>query len=299
MKLAATLSARHFVDREALRHRILEARHSLEHCNLCEWRCGVNRLIGEPAPCRLGEETYVFKRYVSFGDEPELVPTYRVYLSGCNFRCTFCNTGPGCFEPTRGECVDPCRLAEELTGSVADGVKTIDLLGGEPSLHVHTLLELAAEASELLPLALDSNMYMAPEVLEWLDGVITLYIADFKFGNDECAKRLAGVARYIEVVTRNLIIAAERTPMIIRHLLMPGHVDCCFRPVVDWTAEHLPGARFQLHTGYVPCWRATSDAKMSRLTSADEMRWAWDYLQTKDLQIGPDRTKEKQANVRA
>ncbi|MFH1107951.1 MAG: radical SAM protein [Planctomycetota bacterium] len=248
----------------------------------------MNRVIGEPAPCRLGADAYVFKRYVSFGDEPELVPTYRVYLSGCNFRCTFCNTGSGCFEPTRGERVDPVELATELTERVADGVKTIDLLGGEPSLHVHTLLELAAASAKPLPLALDSNMYMAPEVLEWLDGVIALYIADFKFGNDECAKRLAGVARYVEVVTRNLRIAAERTPMIIRHLLMPGHVDCCFRPVVDWTAEHLPGARFQLHTGYVPCWRATSDAKMSRLTSADEMRWAWDYLQTKDLQIGPE-----------
>ena len=121
---------------------------------------------------------------------------------------------------------------------------------------------------------------------DWLDGVVALYIADFKFGNDECAKRLAGVGRYLEVVTRNLRIAAERTPMIIRHLLMPGHVDCCFRPVVDWTAEHLPGVRFQLHTGYVPCWRASGDAKMGRLTSADEVREAWGYLRTKDLQTG-------------
>jgi putative pyruvate formate lyase activating enzyme len=73
--------------------------------------------------------------------------------------------------------------------------------------------------------------------------------------------------------------------MIIRHLLMPGHGECCFRPVVDWTAEHLPGARFQLHSGYVPCWRAGDDPAMGRLNLGSEVGGARAYLSSKNLRM--------------
>lgn len=265
-----------------------EARKSLKHCTLCEWRCGIDRTAGVSAPCKLGTETFTFKRYVSYGDEVELVPAYRVYLSGCNFRCQFCNTAPTCFKPSVGEKIAAEPMAHELALRVREGVKTIDLLGGEPSLHVHTILEIAAAADAPLPLALDSNMYMTPEVLQWLDGVITLYIADFKFGNDDCAKQLAGVANYMEIVTRNLLFVDGRTPTIIRHLLMPGHIECCFKPVVEWIAANLPHTRFQLHTGYVPCWRANNDPNINRLNRADEVREAKDYIQQLNLKTEPE-----------
>jgi putative pyruvate formate lyase activating enzyme len=258
------------IDRSELRDRATRARQMLRSCRLCEKRCGIDRAAGERAPCGLGDQSWCFKRHVSYAEELQLLPSYMVYLGGCNFRCRFCVQGPTCFSPRLGVQVHPAEVARDFERVVGRGARTINLLGGEPSLHLHTILEVAAEADEPLPLVLNSNMYMTPEVLDLLDGVIALYVADFKFGSDTCARSLAGIDRYIEVVSRNLLLAADRAPLIVRHLLMPGHIECCFRPVVQWLADHLPETPFNLMTGYVPAWRAADSDSLSRTLTAAE-----------------------------
>ncbi len=91
-----------------------------------------------------------------------------------------------------------------------------------------------------------------PGAFELLHGIIDVYVADFKFGNDACADRLAKVDRFVTIVTRNLDIAAGQADLIVRHLLLPGHFDCCYRPIVDWIARDLPGAKFSIRDGYLP-----------------------------------------------
>jgi putative pyruvate formate lyase activating enzyme len=260
----------------------------LRSCSLCERRCGVDRTAGERAPCGLGEETWCFKRHVSFAEELELLPSYMVYLGGCNFRCRFCIQAPDCFDPRRGTRVHPAQDALDFADAVRQGARTINLLGGEPSLHLHTILEIAAAAKTPLPLLLNSNMYMSPEVVQLLDGVVALYVADFKFGNDVCAKELAGVDRYVEVVTRNLRLAASKANVIVRHLLMPGHHDCCFRPVAEWMAEFLPGIRFELMKSYVPGWRAAGrhDGLGRLLTSKERERASGELVQIRVRRCG-------------
>lgn len=256
--------------RDALMERARAARESLRACNLCERRCGVDRLAGADrrgsgAPCGLGDQTWCFKRHVSFAEELELLPSYMVYFGGCNFRCRFCAQAPDCFDPARGVRIDAREAAADFERVVGRGARTINLLGGEPSLHLHTILEIAAHAAgansgEALPLVLNTNMYMTPGVIDALEGVIGLYIADFKFGNDQCAASLAGVDRYVEVVTRNLVHASRHARVLVRHLVMPGHLECCLRPVASWLAGNMPRAAFTLMTGYVPAWRAERDA---------------------------------------
>lgn len=266
-----------------LTDKIKHARRLLENCTMCEWRCAADRTRGEPAPCRLGSETYLFNQYFSLTEEPEVRPALRVYLGGCNFRCRFCDTAPECFEPEAGRRIEPATYAIELSEAIQSGAKTISVLGGEPTLHVHTLLEMAAGAPAPLPLAINTNLYMTPEVIELLEDVIAIYLADFKFGSDECARQLAGVPHYVDVVRRNLLQIAERTPVVVRHLLMPGHLECCFRPVANWLAANLPGQRFQLYTGYVPCYRAGSDATIGRLNARHEIRAAVEHLRGVNL----------------
>ncbi len=263
------------VSREQLLARAAEARAGLNACEMCEWKCRANRTTAQPSPCGLGADAYTFRQYISYGDEPELVPALRVYLSGCNFRCRFCNSGPTCFVPDGGQRIDPIRIAPEWQHAVDRGVRAIDLLGGEPSLHPHVILEIAAESSERPPIALDSNMYMTPRVLDWLCDVVTWIVGDFKFGNDSCADQLAGVERYWSVVTRNLLHAARGPArLMVRHLLMPGHLDCCLRPVAEWMAQNLPTTRFQLMTGYVPCWKAGYDRSVGRVNTRNEVERA-------------------------
>lgn len=245
----------------------------LRACSMCELRCGADRARGERAPCGLGAETYSFKRHVSYAEELELLPSYMVYFAGCNFRCSFCVQAPTCFDPRAGEPVDPATLGAECVSVLDRGARTINLLGGEPSLHAHTILEMAAAVwPRRLPLLLNSNFYMSPAVLELFEGVIEVSLADLKFGNDGCALRIAKIPGYFGVVTRNLLHAAPWSRMMIRYLAMPGHNECCLRPVARWVATHLPGCRFNLMNGYVPAWQAGrfDRGELSRLATRDE-----------------------------
>ncbi len=272
----------------SLDERVQTALAGLQSCTFCGLRCGVDRLAGRPAACRLGAETWCFKSYTSYAEDLDLVPALRVYLGGCNFRCRFCNSAPDCFAPRIGRKVEPASVAAEWAAWLDGGGRSIHLLGGEPSLHAHTILQLAAAAGRPLPLALDTNAYMSYQVLDLLAGVIRVYVADFKFGNDRCAERLARVCGYVEQVTGNLLRMAMQSDLRVRHLLMPGHVECCFRPVVEWLSRHLPNVRFRLLTSYVPEWRAASDPLLGRLNGRTEIAAALDYLAASNLDWSTD-----------
>ncbi|MGQ0627424.1 MAG: radical SAM protein [Phycisphaerales bacterium] len=259
-----------------LRRRAAVARRELSACQWCALRCGADRTAGTRGPCGAGAETFSFKRHVSFAEEIELLPSYMVYLAGCNLRCAFCVQAPACFDPSRGLPVASSALAEELIGVVARGARTINLLGGEPSIHLHTILEITVSAAERgvrLPLVLNSNFYMTPHALDLLEGVVEIYLADLKFGNDDCAMSVAGVPGYTGVVRENLKRAEGRGGLLVRHLLMPGHVECCLRPTAEWVAANLPGARFSLMTGYVPAYRAARGGagELGRVADDEEL----------------------------
>jgi putative pyruvate formate lyase activating enzyme len=225
-----------------------------------------------------GAETYHFRRYISYADEAEFAPVLRVYLSGCNFRCRFCNVAPQCFDPRGGAPADAVELARECEQALAAGARYINLLGGEPSLHADMILQLAAAARVPLPLILNSNGSFSAKTRDALRGVIRVWIVDLKFGNDACAHKLAGVSDYSATVTANLRALYADQHLHVRHLLMPGHRECCFQPVVDWLDAHLGGCRFHLLTGYVPGWRAVGDAQLGRLNTRVDIARACDYL---------------------
>jgi putative pyruvate formate lyase activating enzyme len=116
----------------------------------------------------------------------------------------------------------------------------------------------------LPPVVWKSDFYGTPTAFDLLSGLVDTYVADFKFGQNVCAKRIASVDRYFETVTRNFIIASQQSDLIIRHLLLPGHFDCCYRKIVAWIAEHLPDVKFSLRDGFLPRWQAHHDKDLCR-----------------------------------
>jgi putative pyruvate formate lyase activating enzyme len=114
-------------------------------------------------------------------------------------------------------------------------------------------------------------MYMSRETMELLDGVIDLYLADFKYGNDQCAARLSSVDRYFEVVSRNNILASKQADMIVRHLMLPGHLECCTLPVLDWLAKNVPGSAVNIMGQYHPAHRALEHAELRRGVSEESL----------------------------
>jgi putative pyruvate formate lyase activating enzyme len=223
---------------------------------LCEHRCGADRLGGERGPCKAGPRARVFRHRVEYGEEVEIIPSHLFYLSGCDLRCVFCIAEQNAFNPSIGSELTAQFLASAVAQGRRRGARNIQWVGGEPTIHLPSILEAMAGCDDLPPIVWKSDFYGTPEAFQLLNGIVDVYVADFKFGNDGCAKRLAKVDRYVATITRNLSIAAIRGDLIVRHLLLPGHFDCCYRPIVEYISRELPSAKFSIRDGYLPRWQA-------------------------------------------
>ena len=236
--------------------RLKLARQEYRHCLLCEHRCGVDRAGGERGFCEATAEARVYRCRVECGEEIELIPSQLLYLSGCNLRCAFCIGEADAFDPQRGRLLTSQFLAEAIVNGGRQGAKNIQWVGGEPTIHLPAILAAMAGCDRLLPVVWKSNFYGTIEGFALLDGVVDVFVADLKFGNDTCARRIAGVDGYMEIITRNLLLAAQGARLIVRHLLLPGHLECCYRPIVDWMCRHLPAVPLRIMAGYLPRWQA-------------------------------------------
>jgi putative pyruvate formate lyase activating enzyme len=244
--------------------RLERARGHYRSCRLCEHQCGADREAGERGPCKAGTEARVYKHRVEYGEEWELVPSHLFYLSGCDLRCAFCVAGVNAFDPRRGRPLTAEFLAEAVDCGRAEGTRTLQWVGGEPTVHLPAILEAMAGCVGLPPVVWKSDFHGTREAFALLEGVVDVYLADFKFGDDACARRIAGVENYLAIVTRNLFTAAAQGDLIVRHLLLPGHLDCCFRPIVAWLRANMPDAKFSVRDGYLPSWQADRHAELAR-----------------------------------
>jgi len=246
-------------DRRALaRGRVPAARAALADCQLCAHNCRVNRLAGERGVCRAGANARVICAQLEVADELELIPTFAIALSGCDLRCEFCITGRESWDPRAG---DVLNLAFQT-----EGARSIMILGGEPTIHLPAVLEIVAALPEGVPLVWKTNAHGSAQARAWLAGLFDVWVADYKFGNDECARRLARVTGYNAVVQENLRWAHAECKLIVRHLVMPGHVECCWFPIAGWLAENLPGVTVSLRDGFWPAWQTS----MRRSTTTSE-----------------------------
>jgi len=233
------------------------ARALLAECRFCAHDCGVNRLMGETGPCHAGAKAHFFSAQTEVSDEIELIPTFAVALSGCDMRCDFCITGASSWNPRAGLSFSPKEMAAKARAALRNGARTIMVLGGEPTIHLPAALEFVSHLPDTAKLIWKTNAHGSAQSRELLDGMFDVWLADFKFGNDTCALRLAKTLDYVGIVQENLLWAHSHSELIVRHLLMPGHVECCWRPVAEWLAENLPGVKVNLRTGFWPAWHAT------------------------------------------
>ncbi len=183
-------------------------------------------------------------------------------------RCVFCIAEANAFDPLRGRILNQELFDAAVAWGRQRGAKNIQWVGGEPTIHLPAILELLAGSPTLPPVVWKSDFYGTPQAFAFLSDAVDVFVADFKFGNDGCAKRLAGIDNYVSIVERNLCLAADRADLIVRHLLLPGHLECCFRPIVTWMKAHLPDAKFSIRDGYLPKWQAARHGDLSRPLAA-------------------------------
>ena len=263
----------------------------LSHCTFCRWNCRVDRRAGaRHGTCRLEAASRVGCYFAHHGEELVFRGTRgsgTVFFTSCNMRCQFCQNGDISHDKDNGIPVTPREVAAMAWQLRRAGCHNINWVGGEPTVHLHTIVEairlLGAPPSleDLayvqsvstdvswpvrraaargvydgefnVPLLWNSNFFMSPETMRILRPLTDVWLSDFKFGNDKCAVFLSRTPWYFETVARNHKLAYDwGEDLVIRHLIMPHHVECCTKPVMDWIAENTPHALVNVMDQYRP-----------------------------------------------
>jgi putative pyruvate formate lyase activating enzyme len=210
-------------------------------------------------------------------EETELSPSHQVYFAGCNLRCGFCTVPEWNEQPLAVAELDADWLIGRIEHRRSQGARNLNLLGGEPTVSLPGILSLLARAQPATPIVLNSNMYYNEDLDGLLDAFVGVYLADLKCGNSRCAEALLDARDYVDVARRNILTASGRSNLIVRHLILPGHTDCCLRPTLRWLAKEIPQVKLSLRTNYVPPAEAVSApgdylAPQDRITATNEAR---------------------------
>jgi putative pyruvate formate lyase activating enzyme len=249
-------------------------------CRLCERSCGALRLEGKPGVCLVDKDAIVHSYFHHMGEEAPLVPSGTIFYGGCNFKCTFCqNYDISQVMARSGERLSPRELASIQVYLRRRGARNINHVGGEPTPHLPFILDSLRYLDVNVPQLWNSNMYMSLDSMILLEDVIDIWLPDLKYGNNDCAWRLSKVRNYWEVTTRNIKRAHEAGDIIIRHLVMPNHIECCTRPVLEWIAKNTPRALVNIMDQYRPEHLVAKYPKMypdiSRRPTQSEMSEAY------------------------
>jgi len=237
-----------------LASRVEVALEKLADCSLCPRDCRVDRLLDKTAVCKVGRHAWVSSYFAHTGEEDCLRGARgsgTIFFSGCNLRCLFCQNFEISWQ-VEGEEVTAEKLARMMLALQASGCHNINLV--TPEHVVPQILEallLAANAGLMLPLVYNTGAYDSLDSLRLMDGVVDIYMPDFKFWDPEMARRYLRAPDYPEVA--RLAIkemhrqvgsltfderGVARRGLLLRHLVMPNDI-CGTREIMRWVAWEL------------------------------------------------------------
>ncbi|MBD3193142.1 MAG: radical SAM protein [Candidatus Heimdallarchaeota archaeon] len=234
----------------------------LQSCHFCERRCEVNRANDQLGYCQVGKDSLLSSAFLHSGEESVLVPSGTIFFTGCTFRCVFCQNhdiSQEWFDRTRKRTIDgvkitPRRLALTANQLWKNGAKNINLVGGDPTPNLHTIISALKEFNVNITILWNSNMYQSLEATKILLELIDFWLPDFKFWENDFAKRMCDADNYQEIITRNIQLAYEKGSgeILIRHLIMPGRVESDTFPILEWCAKIIPKSMVNLMDQYHP-----------------------------------------------
>ena len=198
----------------------------------------------------------IYQQFVHCGEERELSPAFIVNMVGCNLSCPTCSERIHWQSAKRVWKGDSETYASKLAPHLEKTeLKSFEWIGGEPTIWLPFVLEatrlLKSKLTKKLPFYLNTNGYYDParndEITEVMDG----FVFDLK-ACEACAPKIVGHApNYYQTVCQNILNACETScDVIVRHLVMPGHFECCTKPCVAWLRKNAPRARINIMTTF-------------------------------------------------
>jgi len=254
---------------------------SMRQCRLCPRECGARRLDGEAGFCGASSRLAIASYHPHFGEERPLVGrggSGTVFFTHCSLRCVFCIN----WEISQGGDGSPASvesLAEMMLRLQARGCHNINIVTPTHyAAHLLLALDLAAARGLRVPLVYNTHGWERLEILRLLDGVVDIYLPDFKYSDPQMAARYSSGADTYPEVTRVALIEMNRQVgvarpaadglmyrgLMIRHLVMPNDVSGS-KQVFEWIAASLPKDTYvNVMSQYRPMHRASEYPAIAR-----------------------------------
>lgn len=263
---------------------------SLAQCRLCPWQCGVNRLAGQLGQCRTGAQARVYSYMPHLGEEKPLRGTRgsgTIFFSGCNLHCQFCQNSD-ISQENYGMPVDSPHLASMMFELQQRGCHNLNLVS--PTHVVPQILQalLAAVQQGLrLPLVYNTGGFDTLETLNWLDGLVDIYLPDMKYSNPVIAQKYSLAEDYPRV---NRIAVKEMhrqvgdlqlnsdglamRGLLVRHLLLPDGLAGT-NEILQFLAKEISMNTYvNIMDQYRPDYNARDYPELMRLVTRDEYQQA-------------------------
>jgi len=277
-----------------LKWRVEIAREMLRSCTACPRSCRVDRLADKFAVCRTGRYGIVSSHFAHFGEEDCLRGrrgSGTIFFSGCNLRCVFCQNFDISWQP-KGVPATPEKLARMMLDLQRQGCHNINFVTPEHVVpQIIEALPPAIEAGLRVPLVYNTSAYDSMESLALMDGIVDIYMPDFKYWDGEMARKYSRAPDYPQVARRTiqemhrqvgeLVFDEEglaRRGLLIRHLVMPNDIAGT-QEVARWIARELsPNTYVNIMAQYHPAGKASARefAEINRRISPEEYELALD-----------------------
>jgi len=266
--------------------RVEQAMKILSCCTLCPRKCGVDRLKGEKGVCRGGNQLEIASFGPHYGEELPISGNRgagAIFFSHCALRCCFCQNYQISQEGT-GSRETEKSLADMMMELQKRGCHNIDLV--TPTHYVPFILKavsLAAEKGLQVPLIYNCSGYESVETLRLLDGIMDLYLPDWKYGENKIAEQYSNAPDY-PLICRAAIremyrqvgdlqvdeAGIARKGIIVRHLMLPNHLSNTRRVISLLAGTLSPAVRISLMSQYHPAYKAGHYPRLRRFLLAEE-----------------------------
>lgn len=267
----------------------------MESCKLCPRQCGTDRLAGDEGFCNASSQLEISSYHPHFGEEKPLVGkrgSGTIFFANCSLRCVFCIN----WEISQGGMGKPRSIedmAEMMLKLQKFGCHNINIVTPTHySPHILLAVDIAAAKGLRLPIVYNTCGWELLEILKRLDGIIDIYLPDFKYSDGKMAAKYSSSADTYPEITKLALIEMNRQVgvakpdidgiirrgLMIRHLVMPSRVGGT-KKVVEWIAENLPKDTYlNLMSQYTPTYKAFDYPEISRKIRFEEydqaVRWA-------------------------
>lgn len=276
--------------------------HALAHCRVCPRACGIDRTAGKKGFCGAPLRPKVALVSAHFWEEPPISGekgSGTVFFSHCNLRCVFCQNHD-ISQEEHGMEISVSRLAEIFLEQQARGLHNINLVSaGHFIPQTAEALEIARKNGLTIPVVYNSNGYESVEGLRMLEGLVDVYLPDFKYWEDALAQTYSQAPHYAQTAAAAILEMRRQTRedrirpdgimekgLILRHLVLPGHYKDSFR-VLDWIKSNLGEDTYvSLLNQYTPMYQAAQYKNLSRRLTTFEYEKVTEYFLSIGLKNG-------------